>query len=169
MAAAADSKSAGYSLPCGFESHLRHHDLFQMRRWPSGWVLDFQSSQAGSTPARRSKNVPNLWPSSLTIRTRAIVQKSIRVRKLIRVYPLTLIRSRKGNWSHGGSTPSTRTNFICPIVQTKTEQVVRRLAKAAYQCHRIRKGLLAAPLLRRQVTGRVCGLEQGRTARTGFA
>ena len=26
MAAAADSKSAGYSLPCGFESHLRHHN-----------------------------------------------------------------------------------------------------------------------------------------------
>lgn len=63
----------------------------------------------GSNPFARSKNVPNLWPSSLTIRTRAIVQKSIRVRKLIRVYPLTLIRSRKGNWSHGGSTPSTRT------------------------------------------------------------
>lgn len=25
-----------------------------MRRWPSGWVPDFQSGQTGSTPVRRS-------------------------------------------------------------------------------------------------------------------
>ena len=72
---------------CGFESH-------QADKKPTAWTQSMPQRCALENMADRSP-----WTNTTTVGF-----------NLIGMYPLCLIHTRKGNWSHEGSTPSIPTN-----------------------------------------------------------